>query len=55
MAKARKKAKRATGVYCVTLKKSAGTRCMRKYNDGRVRFLKKGNIQCPAACRKTKR
>jgi hypothetical protein len=53
MAKKSKKAKRTPGVYCVTMKKAAGTRCLRKYNDGRVRFLKKGNIQCPKSCRKS--
>jgi len=42
------------GVYCVTIgvAKRANRRCVRRYANGKVRWLKKGNIQCPKTCRR---
>jgi hypothetical protein len=55
MAKKSAKRGRRPGVFCVNTKPATrGKRCQRKYADGRVRFLKSGNIECPKPCRKGK-
>lgn len=44
---ARKKGK-PSGYYCVSTKR--GERCMHKFLDGKVRFVKTGNVNCPKKC-----
>lgn len=48
----RKKAKRAPGYYCVNTKPATrGKRCLHKAANGKVKFVKTGNIKCPTKCR----